>query len=106
MRNTEIGMSTSLLNKRIIGEFKLHTMRTRQDTNLWLNLLSQGFTANGLNEALVLYRVRKGQISGNKIVIAWRTLKLFLSVRNISLFERINNFGYYAFNGFFKRFRR
>lgn len=106
MRNTEIGMSTSLINKDIVGEFELHTMRTRQDTRLWLGLLSEGFTANGLNTDLVLYRVRKGQISGNKVVIAWRTLKLYLSITNVSLIERLTNFCFYAFNGVFKRLKR
>lgn len=105
MRNTEIGMSTSLLDKRVVGQFELHTMRTRQDTRLWLGLLSHGFEANGLNEELVLYRVRKGQISGNKVVIAWRTLKLYLSIDNVPLVERLVNYGFYAFNGVFKRLK-
>lgn len=105
MRNTEIGMSTSLINKDIIGEFKLHSMRTRQDTRLWLTLLSSGHVAHGLNEDLVLYRVRKGQISGNKVLIAWRTLKLYLSITNIPLAERLTNYCYYAFNGIFKRLK-
>ena len=105
MRNTEIGMSTSLVNKHIVGEFRLHTMRTRQDTRLWLGLLSEGHIANGLNEDLVLYRVRKGQISGNKVVIAWRTLKVYLSITNVPLSERLLNYCYYAFNGVFKRLK-
>lgn len=105
MRNTEIGMSTTLINKDIVGEFKLHTMRTRQDTRLWLTLLSAGHEAHGLNEDLVLYRVRKGQISGNKVIIAWRTLKLYLSITNIPLAERVTNYCYYAFNGVFKRLK-
>jgi teichuronic acid biosynthesis glycosyltransferase TuaG len=105
MRNTEIGMSTSLINKDIVGDFRLHTMRTRQDTRLWLTLLSEGHEAHGLNEDLVLYRVRKGQISGNKVVIAWRTLKLYLSITNVPLAERLINYCYYAFNGIFKRLK-
>lgn len=106
MRNTEIGMSTSLINKDIVGEFRLQSMRTRQDTQLWLELLSKGYIANGLNEDLVFYRVRKGQISGNKVIIAWRTLKLYLSITEISLAERLINYCYYAFNGVFKRLKK
>ncbi|MFT6734263.1 MAG: teichuronic acid biosynthesis glycosyltransferase TuaG [Marinobacter maritimus] len=106
MRNTEIGMSTSLINKDIVGEFRLHSMRTRQDTRLWLGLLSEGHIANGLNEDLVLYRVRKGQISGNKVIIAWRTLKVYLSITDIALSERLINYCYYAFNGVIKRFKK
>lgn len=105
MRNTEIGMSTSLINKDLVGEFRLHSMRTRQDTRLWLGLLSEGYIANGLNEDLVLYRIRKGQISGNKLIIAWRTLKVYLSITDISLAERLINYCYYAFNGVLKRIK-
>jgi teichuronic acid biosynthesis glycosyltransferase TuaG len=105
MRNTEIGMSTSLINKDIVGDFRLNKMRTRQDTRLWLTLLSSGHEAHGLNEDLVAYRVRKGQISGNKVVIAWRTLKLYLSITNISLRDRLINYCHYAFNAVFKRLK-
>lgn len=106
MRNTEIGMSTSLINKSKVGDFRLHTMRTRQDTNLWLTLLSRGYHANGLNEDLVCYRIRKGQISGNKFIIAWRTLKLYLTVKKLPLHIRIKNFIFYAFNGVLKRLQK
>lgn len=106
MRNTEIGMSTSLINIDIVGSFQFDSMRTRQDTNLWLNLLGNGHIAHGLDESLVKYRIRKGQISGNKLIIAWRTLKVYLSVTNISLFQRLLNFCHYAFNGVFKRLKK
>lgn len=106
MRNTEIGMSTALVNKDTVGQIRFHSMRTRQDTRLWLGLLSEGNIANGLDEDLVLYRVRKGQISGNKTIIAWRTLKVYLSVTNIPLSERLVNYCHYAFNGVFKRVKK
>lgn len=104
MRNTEIGMSTSLINKEVVGEFMFHHMRTRQDTYLWLELLSKKFVANGLDNVLVSYRIRKGQISGNKFIIAFRTFKLYLSFKNIPLTVRLVNFCFYAFNGILKRF--
>lgn len=103
MKNTEIGMSTALINKDKVGSFKFDSMRTRQDTNLWLTLLSKGFTSQGINDELVQYRVRKGQISKNKAVVGYRTLKLYLSVKSISLPKRLLNFFYYTFNGFKKR---
>jgi len=103
MRNTEIGMSTSLLDKRVVGDFRLGAMRTRQDTFLWLTLLSNGHVATGLNEQLVEYRIRGGQISGNKLVIAYRTLKLYLSIKNVPLIERLVNYCFYAYNAAFKR---
>ncbi|WP_305371096.1 hypothetical protein [Photobacterium leiognathi] len=106
MKNTEIGMSTSLINRNIVGDFRLNPMRTRQDTKLWITLLGKGFIANGLDDDLVLYRIRHGQISGNKFVIAWRTLKLYLSVDSLPLMGRLSNFTHYAFNGIFKRLKK
>jgi teichuronic acid biosynthesis glycosyltransferase TuaG len=106
MRNTEIGMSTSMVNRDITGDLLFHPMRTRQDTRLWLGLLSKGFVSHGIKDELVLYRVRSGQISGNKVVVSWRTLKLFLTVDSISIFERLINFSFYAFNGIYKRLNK
>ncbi|WP_286259766.1 glycosyltransferase family 2 protein [Pseudoalteromonas apostichopi] len=103
MRNTEIGMSTAIIDKTIVGEFYLDTIRTRQDTKLWLTLLSRGFTAHGLDLPLVKYRIRKGQISGNKFVIAFRTLKVFWSVKTLSPILRLCNFIFYSFNSVRKR---
>jgi teichuronic acid biosynthesis glycosyltransferase TuaG len=105
MKNTEIGMSTSLINKKLVGEFSFNTMRTRQDTRLWLDLLGAGFVSSGLDENLVKYRIRKGQISGNKFVIAWRTFKLYMSFDSIPLTSRIVNFFFYASNAVIKRFK-
>jgi teichuronic acid biosynthesis glycosyltransferase TuaG len=106
MRNTEIGMSTSLLNRKLIGDFRLDTMRTRQDTKLWLTLLDKGFTSEGIEDILVLYRIRSGQISGNKFKIAWRTLKLYWTVDSLPSYARLVNFFYYASNGVLKRLKK
>lgn len=105
MRNTEIGMSTSLINKDLVGEFSLNTMRTRQDTRLWLDLLGAGYVSHGLDENLVLYRVRKGQISGNKFIISIRTFKLYMSLKSVPFKDRFINYFYYAFNAVVKRFK-
>lgn len=106
MRNTEIGMSTALIDKKLVGDFSLSTMRTRQDTKLWLSLLSLGFKSYGLDENLVLYRIRQGQISGNKFVIAFRTLRLYLTVHELPLYSRVFNFFCYSLSGLSKRLKR
>ncbi len=106
MRNTEIGMSTSLVDRRIVGNIEFNPMRTRQDTKLWLTLLGQGFMSEGIDEVLVYYRIRGGQISGNKFKIAWRTFKLYWTVDSIPWYLRVTNFVYYAFNGVIKRLNK
>jgi teichuronic acid biosynthesis glycosyltransferase TuaG len=106
MRNTEIGMSTSLINRELVGDFSFDAMRTRQDTKLWLTLLEKGFISEGISEVLVRYRIRSGQISGNKLEIAWRTLNLYWMVDTLPTYIRLKNFFFYAVNGVLKRLRK
>ena len=60
MRNTEIGMSTTLLDREQVGEISFRNIRLCQDTHLWLVLLRRGLVSRGLPETLVHYRVREG----------------------------------------------
>ncbi|ABV86738.1 glycosyltransferase family 2 protein [Shewanella pealeana] len=106
MRTTEIGMSTSLICRTTVGDFTFDSMRTRQDTKLWLTLLGRGFVSKGLNEQLVKYRARDGQISKNKLAAARTTLKVYLSVKEISVARRLLNFSYYCINATLKRIKR
>ena len=78
-------------------------MRLRQDTRLWIGLLLRGIEATGLDQNLVLYRIRQGQISGNKFKAAYRTLKLYLSIDELPLMDRLINYGFYMYNGLRKR---
>lgn len=106
MKNTEIGMSTVLINKEIIGNFKFPSIRIHEDAGLWLELLGRGLISDGLNEILVNYRVRKGQLSGNKIVAALNTFKLYASVKELPVRNRLKNYLFYAVNAIYKRSRK
>jgi teichuronic acid biosynthesis glycosyltransferase TuaG len=103
MANTEIGMSTSLIDRNVVGDFRLDTVRTRQDTKLWLGLLEKGFLSKGVEEILVEYRVRRGQISGNKLKMAVRTLSVYWAVSSLPAWKRILYFIYYCINALRKR---
>ena len=67
LKNTIIGMSTSMINTSITGPIEFKDIRTRQDTYLWITLLKKGFIAYGIESDLANYRVRKNSISSNKI---------------------------------------
>ena len=103
MSNTEIGMSTSLIDRLLVGDFQLDVMRTRQDSKLWLTLLAKGYISRGVSESLVEYRVRKGQISGNKVKMAIRTLIVFWGVTSIPGWKRLLYFVYYCISAIKKR---
>lgn len=105
MRNTCIGCSTALINKNISANITFSKMRLRQDTHLWITLLINYVIINGLEQNLVNYRIRKNQISGNKLNAAIKTFKLYWGFKQIPVHKRITNYIFYAFNGVFKRLK-
>ncbi len=105
MRNTEIGMSTSLIDREKIGAFIFNELWLCHDTDLWLRLLGRGFVSRGMGAAFVHYRIRAGQISGSKFGMAKQVLRLYLGIVQISFPARIFYFFCYAVNGVLKRLR-
>ena len=103
MRNTEIGMSTSLLDRGQVGEFSFRDIRLCQDTHLWLVLLRRGLVSLGMAETLVHYRVREGQISGSKVAMAKQVYALYREIGEVGVATQLFSFASYAFNGFRKR---
>jgi len=75
LRNTAIATSTVIVDRRRTGPFSM-TVTYYDDFVLWLSILRRGFTAHGLQEDLMRYRVASGSWSRNKLRSAlwvWRT---------------------------------
>lgn len=104
MQTTGIGLSTAMINLNIVGSIRFSSLRLRQDARLWIELLIQNFLALGIQEVLVHYRKRSGQISGNKLKAAYRTFRLYWSFKQLGFFKRLFNYCCYAYNGVKKRY--
>ncbi|WP_283703968.1 glycosyltransferase family 2 protein [Clostridium perfringens] len=105
LKNTIIGCLTVMIDKRIIGEFKMPELRAGQDTATWLSILRRGNIAYGYNEILASYRLVNGSISSNKMKALKRTWNIYRNVENLSLYKSIYCFLFYSKNAFLKRFR-
>ncbi len=67
LHNTMIATSTVVLDRTILGDFRMPLRRGGQDYATWLMLLRDGTVAYGINEALEQYRVgNKNSLSGTK----------------------------------------
>lgn len=67
LKNTMIATSTVLIDRTIIGDFRMSTRRGGQDYATWLMILRSGIIAYGINEALEQYRVgNKDSLAGKK----------------------------------------
>ena len=104
MKNTVIGMSTSMIDTSKTDSFKFINIRTRQDTYLWITLLKRGLKAHGINSVLANYRVRNESISSNKLQAAKRVWFLYYSLENLGYFRSLYFFSFYLFNAVKKRF--
>lgn len=103
LKNTIIGMSTSMINKNIVGEFSFYNIKTRQDTYLWITLLKKGFLAYGIDEVLATYTVRKESISANKLKAARRVWFIYYDLEKLGFFRSFYYFANYIFNATKKR---
>lgn len=104
LKNTIIGMSTSMINRNIVDEnFSFINIRSRQDYYLWLSLLKRGHIAYGIDEVTVKYRVRSNSISSNKIKGAKKVWDIYYKIEKLGMLKSSYYFVFYVFNAFKKR---
>lgn len=66
LHNTIIATSSVIIDRNVLGDFRMSLRRGGQDYATWLSLLRGKTVACGINEVLVRYRVGKGSLSSNK----------------------------------------
>ena len=66
LHNTIIATSSVIIDRTILGDFRMPLRRGGQDYATWLMLLRNGCIARGINEALVKYRISSNSLSSNK----------------------------------------
>lgn len=104
LKNTIIGFSTSMIDKRKTGEFEIINLRSREDTHLWINLLGRGIKAYGIDEVLVKYRVHDSSITTNKFKAAQQTWNLYYNIEKFGLIKSAFYFSNYVLNAFNKHY--
>lgn len=67
LRNTIIATSSVVIDRRVLGDFRMSLRRGHEDYATWLTLFSTGIIACGINETLVKYRRVNGSLSSNKL---------------------------------------
>ncbi|MCC5888885.1 MAG: glycosyltransferase family 2 protein [Gammaproteobacteria bacterium] len=99
-KRTVIGCSTVIYDRERLGTEFMPDIRMRQDLGLWLRLLrmceDRGLKAQGLEHALVLYRVHPGSLSSGKLRAAFYQWRLLRDVERLSLGRAGVRFAAYA----------
>lgn len=96
--------STSLTLKSVIGDTKFKKIG-HEDWIFWLDIFKKPFSGYGINEPLVLYRIRQGSVSSNKLKVIGFTWKIYRESEKLSFFEAAYHFVKYAFATVWKRLK-
>lgn len=106
MKTTQIGMSSVMIDHQKIKEVRFPEDRKLcEDATTWMRYLRKGLLFHGLNDVLLLYRIRNKQLSGNKPKMALNTFKRYMKEKKIALYKRFYYFMHYAYNGLEKRLK-
>ncbi|WP_080147403.1 glycosyltransferase family 2 protein [Marinilactibacillus piezotolerans] len=85
LKNTAIACSTVILDRKIIGDFRMPLVRKGQDTATWLKILRDIDYAYLLNETLNQYRAVDGSLSSNKVQAIKRTWNTYRNLEKLPL---------------------
>lgn len=104
LKTTIIGMSTAIVDRERVGDFKLNPIRSRQDGVLWIELLRKGLIAYGLDQQLTKYRARNNSVSSNKIKAMKRIWYIYRKFAKLNLLKTSYYFSFYIFNNVKRRY--
>ena len=81
IKSCDIGLSTVILNKKILKKFSFSSLRTKEDYLLWLRVIKYLKVFYGIKSKLVLWRKTENSLSSSiyqKLIDAFRLYKIHM----------------------------
>lgn len=104
LKNTTIACSTVVIDRGMIGDFRMPLVRKGQDTATWLMLMRErGIKAYGIQQVLNHYRQVAGSISSDRIGALKRTWNTYYRLEKLPLPKALYYFSHYVFNAIRRR---
>jgi len=103
LKNTIIGCLTVIIDKSIVGDFRMPNIKSSHDMALWLLILKKGFNCFGLNENLATYRLVSNSNTAKKGKAAKDVWKVYREIEKLNIFFSSYCFVFYAINAVRKR---
>lgn len=104
--NNVICCSTVVLKRQLVKSFKMNSKYQHEDYALWIELLNNGYTARGVIEPLVEYRIHKNSRSHNKFRAAKGRWIIYRELLELDIIQSANAFIGYAWYGLKKHYWR
>lgn len=103
LKNTAIACSTVVIDKNVIGDFRMPLVRKGQDTATWLKILKKHDYAYLVDEVLNQYRAREGSLSSDKFDALKRTWNTYRNIERLPLYKAGYYFPFYIWNALKRR---
>lgn len=104
LHNTIIATSSVIIDRTVLGDFRMPLRRGGQDYATWLSLLRGGAVACGINETLVRYRVGHNSLSSNKFKSIKQVWEIQTQDEHINKIVAVFHVGCFVFNAAKKYF--
>lgn len=103
LKNTAIACSTVVINRQVIGDFRMPLVRKGQDTATWLKILRTHDYAYLVDDVLNQYRAREGSLSSDKFSALKRTWNTYRNIEKLPLPKAVYYFVFYIWNAVKRR---
>lgn len=103
LKNTAIACSTVVIDRKVIGDFRMPLVRKGQDTATWLKILRNHDYAYLVDDVLNQYRGREGSLSSNKLSALKRTWNTYRNLEKLPLHKALYYFVFYVGNAVKRR---
>lgn len=103
LKNTAIACSTVIIDRFVIGDFRMPLVRKGQDTATWLKILRNHDYAYAFDEVMGQYRQVKGSISSDRFGALKRTWNTYYNIEKLPLPKALYYFSFYVFNAIRRR---
>ena len=103
LRNTIIGCLTVVIDRNIVGDFRMPLIKSSHDMALWLLIMKRGYKAYGIKEVLAGYRLVSTSNTAKKWKAAKDVWRVYRKIEHLSVLFSAFCFCGYVFNAVIKR---
>lgn len=99
MKSCDIGLSTVMLKRKLLLRNKFLNLKTKEDYQLWLNLIKKDIKIFGLNKNLVFWRKTNNSLSSSliqKLLDAFKIYNIYEKKNFILSFFFVIRLAFYA----------
>jgi len=89
MKSCDIGLSTVIVNRKLLNKIKFNNFRTKEDYSLWLNLSKKNVSIFGITKKLTKWRKVKNSLSSSIIQKLLDAFKIYYYLEKKGFFTSL-----------------